>query len=119
MIATAGGDEVQRAMTEAYENGELRGGRLRVVQRLIASRFAEHRQKNEEALNLSREELARTYQQHTARQRDLIRRAELVEERLAILTTAMKRLLADAAFVDLLQKEGLESMPEPLASRLR
>jgi ParB family chromosome partitioning protein len=117
-IATAGGDEVQRAMTEAYEKGELRGGKLRVVQRLIASRFAEHRAQNEEALDVSRQELARTYEQHTARQRDLIRRAETVEERLAILTAALKQLCADAAFVRLLRREGLDSMPEALAARL-
>jgi ParB family chromosome partitioning protein len=118
-IATAGGDEVQRAMSEAYENGELRGAKLRVVQRLIASRFAEHRNQNEEALNVSREELARTYEQHTARQRDLVRRAHFVEERLAILTAAMKQLLSDTAFVRLLHREGLDSIPEPLALRLR
>lgn len=119
MIVTAGGDQVQKAMTEAYENGELRGGRLRVVQRLIAARFAQHREKNEAALNLSREELARSYEQHTARQRDLIRRAEGVEERLTLLTAAMKELLSDAAFVGLLSREGLDTMPEPLAARLR
>jgi ParB family transcriptional regulator, chromosome partitioning protein len=118
-IATAGGDEVQRAMSEAYENGELRGAKLRVVQRLIASRFAEHRKQNEEALNVSREELARTYEQHTARQRDLVKRAQCVEENLAILTAAMKQLLSDTAFVGLLNREGLDSVPEPLAVRLR
>jgi ParB family chromosome partitioning protein len=118
-IATAGGDEVQRAMSEAYEKGELRGAKLRVVQRLIASRFAEHRKQNEEALNVSREELARTYEQHTARQRDLVRRAQSVEERLAILTAAMKQLLSDTAFVRLLHRERLDSIPEPLALRLR
>lgn len=119
MIVRAGGDEAQRAMTEAYEKGELRGGKLRVVQRLVAARFAEHREQNEAALSLSREELARTYEQHTARQRDLVRRAQFVEERLAILTAAMKQLLGDAAFVGLLSREGLDSMPEPLAARLR
>jgi ParB family chromosome partitioning protein len=118
-IATAGGDEVQRAMSEAYDKGELRGSKLRVVQRLIATRFAEHRKPNEEALNVSREELARTYEQHTARQRDLIRRAHGVEEHLAILTAAMKQLLSDTAFVGLLNREGLDSIPEPLAVRLR
>lgn len=118
-IATAAGDTVQNALTEAYEKGELRGGKLRVVQRLIASRFAEHRPENEKALDLSRQELAQTYEQHTARQRDLIRKADSIEERLAILTAAMKQLFSDAAFVNLLRREGLDSMPEPLAARLR
>jgi ParB family transcriptional regulator, chromosome partitioning protein len=118
-IATAGGDAVQNAMMEAYEKGELRGGKLRVVQRLIASRFARQRPENEKALDLSRQELAQTYEQHTARQRDLIRKADSVEECLAILTAAMKQLFADAAFVNLLRREGLDTMPEPLATRIR
>ena len=93
-IATAGGDAVQSAMTEAYEKGELRGGKLRVVQRLIASRFARQRPENEKALDVSRQELAQTYERHTARQRDLVRKADSVDECLAILTAAMKQLFA-------------------------
>ena len=62
--------------------------------------------------------MVRQYEKHTQRQRALVRRAGIVAQRLALLSTAMKRLLKDDHFVTLLRAESLDRLPEPLARRL-
>ncbi len=120
-IATAGSDEVQRALSEAYDKGDLRGAKLRAVQYLIAQRSAKKRTSpNAAAPNrkTSTGDLAKEYELHTQRQRALVKRAAVVHERLALISAALKRLLADERFVALLRAEALDTMPAPLASRL-
>jgi ParB family chromosome partitioning protein len=117
-IATTGSNEVQRALTTAYNNGEVRGAKLRSVQRLIVRRAAARKTGNTHAPHLTGREWIQEYELQTVKQRELLKRACLVHERLAILTSAMKRLLADGRFVELLRGEGLDSMPEQLGTWL-
>lgn len=119
-IATSRSDEVQRALSDAYDKGELRGAKLRVVQRIITQRTAKTRAitRPESQPSTSTKDLVREYERHTLRQRTLIRRASLVNERLTILCASLKRLLDDPQFVALLQATALNTMPEELASRL-
>lgn len=57
----------------------------------------------------------RAYNQEADRQRLLIKRAEIAENRLLFIVTAMRSLLADAHFATLLRAEKLETLPRPLA----
>jgi ParB family chromosome partitioning protein len=119
-IATADDAEIQRALGDAYDKGELRGAKLYAVQRLVAQRSA--RQRGDPATaepKVSTKDLVKEYERHTHRQRELVARAVVVRERLALLTAALRQLLADKNFVQLLATEGLETMPEQLAVRLR
>ena len=118
-IATAGCKEVQRAMNEAYQSGDLRGAKLRAVERLVATRSRKNGQTDEAKTKLSRGDLLQEYEAFTEHQRALVKRASIVHERLAILTASMRTLLADSQFVRLLLNEGLDTMPEQLASRAR
>jgi len=118
-IATTGTSEVQQALTAAYDNGEIRGAKLRGVQRLIVRRAAAQKTGNTHAPDLTGKEWIEEYERQTVKQRELLKRASLIHERLAILTSTMKRLLADGYFVELLRGEGLDSMPEQLGVRLR
>lgn len=117
-IASASNAKVQKALQEAYESGELRGGKFRVVQALIARRFAKKRGAPDQGRNLSTKDIVREYERHTQRHRTLVRRAGTVAQRLALLSAAMKRLLSDDHFVTLLRAESLDHLPEPLAKRL-
>jgi len=117
-VATAGSQEVQRAMSEAYEKGELRGAKLVTVQRLIARRSIRHRQSGP-AERTSTKDLAREYEQHTLKQRAMVHRAAIVRERLALLRAVLKRLLADQEFVRLLRSEGLDTIPEQVTSHIQ
>lgn len=53
------------------------------------------------------------------RQRMLVRKASQCEANLLIISSALQRLLADQAFVDLLQSEALATMPKFLADDIR
>jgi ParB family chromosome partitioning protein len=117
-IATAKTEAIQNALSEAYDKGELRGAKLRAVHRLIANRSLQLNGSTDTA-KLSREELVKEYEVQTARHRALIKRAAVVRECLAILSSAMTRLLSDSQLVQLLQAEGLDTMPQQLAERLR
>jgi ParB family chromosome partitioning protein len=67
---------------------------------------------------VSTEALVRAYQQDADRKRILIRRAQAARNRLIFIAEAMRRLLADKEFRDLLSKEGLTTLPKNLAQRL-
>lgn len=115
-IATAGGKEIQRALNEAYNKGDLRGAKLRVVERLIASRSGHRSTKNN--ATLSGPDLLKEYEAFTDKQRALVKRAAVVRERLVILTTSLKLLFGDQEFVQLMLAQGFDTMPEHLMSRM-
>jgi ParB family transcriptional regulator, chromosome partitioning protein len=116
-IAGASSKAVQKALNDAYESGDLRGGKFRAVQKLIARRFAKTRSDPAKAKAVSSKDIVREYQKQTQRQVALVRRAAIVAQRLALLRSAMKRLLSDDHFVTLLRAESLDRLPEALAKR--
>ena len=118
-IATATSKQVQRALNTAYRRGDLRGAKLRAVERLIAARASRGDANSQPPSKLSGPELLKEYEVSTGKQRALIKRAAIVHERLAILTTSVRQLMNDTQFVTLLVKEGLETMPEPLMLRVK
>jgi ParB family chromosome partitioning protein len=115
-IATGTDAEVQRALSDAYENGTLRGAKLRTVQQLITKRKSAKSSRVGKG-PLTSADLVRTYEEYTHQQRALVRRSAVITQRLAVLTSSLRRLLADDHFVTLLRAEGLRTMPEYLASR--
>ena len=118
-IATASNQEVQQALSEAYDKGDLRGAKLRAVQRLITQRFAkDHPAGSKSERKVTGKDLVREYERHVQRQKTLVRRASVISQRLALLTSTLKRLRSDEHFVTLLRAESLEKLPEPLAKRL-
>lgn len=117
-IASASSKEVQKALSEAYESGSLRGGKFRAVQSIVARRFAKAQAGTEKAKKLSGADIVREYERQTVLHRNMLRRAALVAQRLALITSAMKRLLKDEHFVTLLRAESLHHMPELLAKRV-
>ena len=115
-IATASDTEVQRALSEAYERGELRGAKLFAVQKIIAARAKQQNVAVPAAL--SRKDFANTYDRETKRHRELTARAAVVRERLALLTAALQRLFSDEAFLQVLASENLAEIPAQLAVRI-
>lgn len=119
-IAEADEDGVQEALAQAYQEGLLRGKKL-----LTAKRLVEQRQRRGKSIRqvsperghtrISSEALVRAYQREADRQRLMIKRAEITENRLLFIVEAMRTLLADENFVTLLRAEGLSTMPRTLA----
>jgi hypothetical protein len=49
----------------------------------------------------------------------MVHRAAIARERLALLRVVLKRLFADQGFVRLLRSEGLDTIPEQVASHIQ
>lgn len=120
-IASGNDHEVQQALAEAYEKGELRGDRLKTAKRLISQRITKLRKAGKVAhtrRKLTGEALVREYKDRMREQRQLVKKANLTKERLLLLISAIRRLLQDEHFATLLRAENLVDMPEQLAVRL-
>jgi ParB family chromosome partitioning protein len=116
-IAIGNDADIQRALSEAYDEGTLRGSKLRAVQQLIKQRKI-GKVPGDPKRKLSGQDLLRAYEHHTQQQRALVRRSATITQRLAVLTSSLRRLLADDHLVTLLRAEGLRTIPEHLAARV-
>lgn len=120
-IASGKDAEISKALSDAYDAGELRGTKLAAARRLIAKRI-EKRQKagKEEGIRrkVTGNMLVQVYKQRVQEQKNLIAKAEQTKERILLLTSAMRQLLQDENFVTLLRAEGITDMPKQLRERL-
>ncbi len=121
-IAVADDHDIQRALTEAYESNDLRGKKLLAARRLI-----EKRQTDGKSLRgapkrtnsaVSGKKLLQAYQAESHKQRLVVQKSKLCETRLLFVVSAIRQLIEDKRFLDLLRSEGLDTMPAYLASEL-
>jgi ParB family chromosome partitioning protein len=125
-IAGAGNDDkaIQTALQEAYESGKLRGGHLIQARRVIERRRTRGRgmggkiasRKQNEDLTTS--SLVRIYKREVERQKQLVRKAETAQRSLLFIVGALRQLLVDENFGNLLRAEGLDTLPQYLADRV-
>lgn len=121
-IATGNDHEVQHALAEAYEKGDLRGWKLTAAKRIISRRIAKLKNAGKIAntrRRLTGEALVREYKDRVREQRQLVKKANFTKERLLLLISAIRRILLDEHFVTLLRAENLVDMPEQVAFRIR
>ncbi|MEC3910053.1 plasmid partitioning protein RepB C-terminal domain-containing protein [Sphingobium sp. CR2-8] len=121
-IANAKEHEVQRALQEAYETGQLKGKRLLAAKRIVETRRRYGREVVKQASphgeRMSSAALMRAYEDDVTRKKDMIRRANATRSRLMIIVEAVRQLKNDTSFTALLEREGMSSMPERLAQRV-
>ena len=123
-IAGAGSadKDVQIALQEAYESGMLRGNHLLNARKVIEKRRTLGRSiargAPRKVAEVTSSSLIRTYQNEVGRQKIMVKKAEFVQQRLLFVVEAMRQLLADENFTNLLRAEGLESLPKYLADRI-
>jgi ParB family chromosome partitioning protein len=95
---------------------------------IAAKRLIEQRRRRGKRLkiNINRREktlsstaLLRVYREDVDRKRLLIQKANATRNRLIFLTEAIRKLTADENFVTMLRAEGLDTLPQNLADRLR
>lgn len=114
--------DVQVAMMQAYESGLLRGEQFMKVRQLIdRRRFSGKgygRWKDKIDKKMTPRRLLQTYQTEVRRQQVLVKKAEINDQRLLFMVTALRKLLADEHFRTLLRAEGVADMPKALADRL-
>ncbi len=123
-IVGAGDDDkaIQSALQEAYETGKLRGKQLMDVRRLIERRQALGRSITKgtprKPGETSSSSLVRTYQREVERQKLMVKKAEFAQQRLLFVVGALRQLLADENYVNLMRAEGLDTLPKYLADRV-
>ncbi len=123
-IAGAGDDDkdIQAALQDAYESGKLRGKQLIQARRVIESRqnlgrsVARGTPRNRPDVTTS--SLVRVYQKEVDRQKLMVKKAEIAQQRLLFVVGALRELFADEHFATLLRAEGLDSLPKYLADRV-
>jgi ParB family transcriptional regulator, chromosome partitioning protein len=121
-ICGSSDQDVQRAMTEAYERGELRGKALLRAKRLIDQRRTRGKGRRgpaNKSEGVTVTTLVKAYKKETARQQMALGRARLCETRLRFVVSAVKKMLADESLVNLLRAEGLATLPQPLAEQIQ
>lgn len=120
--AGSGDKDVQAALQEAYESGHLRGSQLLQARKVIERRRTLGRTiartPPRKLFDVTSASLVRTYQQEVERQKLLVRKAELAQQRLLFVTGALRQLLTDENFTNLLRAEGLDTLPKYLADRI-
>ena len=125
IVKTDGDDAEMRAvLQEAYENGGLRGKKVMTARRLIEQRrnlgtSYDRRVSGPAGYKLSSAAMVRAYNQEVERQRLIIRKADLVQQRLTFMSAAMARMLTDENFINLLRAEGLPTLPRQFDERIR
>lgn len=123
-IVGAGDDDkaMQAALQEAYECGKLRGRQLMEVRRIIERRQtlgrSVARATSRKVADVSTSSLVRTYQREVERQKMTIKKAELTQQRLLFVVSALRQFFADENFINLLRAEGLDTLPEYLGDRV-
>ncbi|WP_245427066.1 hypothetical protein [Mesorhizobium sp. YM1C-6-2] len=63
-------------------------------------------------------DLMQVYQREAEKQRLLVKKSDFTQTRLLFIVEALKDLLGDEGFLNLLRAEGLATMPRALAMRI-
>lgn len=123
-IAGAGSQDkdVQAALQEAYESGQLRGNHLIQARKVIEKRRTlgrgVARSASRKVVDVTSSSLIRTYQHEVERQKLMVKKAEFTHQRLLFMAQAMRQLMADENFTNLLRAEGLDTLPKYIAERV-
>lgn len=123
-IAGAGNSDkdVQVALQDAYESGQLRGNHLIQARKVIEKRRSLGRSiargAPRKVADVTSSSLIRSYQTEVERQKLMVKKAEFAQQRLLFVVEALRQLLSDDNFSNLLRAEGLETLPKYIAERV-
>src|SRR6202048_413494 len=124
-IAKSSDEDVQQALTKAYTEKKLRGKKLVAVRRIIEQRRRRGKQMHDSQFGrrdgskrpLTGESIIRVYREEGAKQKLLVKKAEVTQSRLLFIVEAIRELRDDENFANLLRAESLDSMPAFLGDR--
>ena len=126
-ISKAETEEAQNLLLDAYETGKLRGKKLAAVRRLLEMRLQSQRRgalpsgrlgRKASSRRMTAADLMQVYQREAEKQRLLVKKSDFTQTRLLFVVEALKDLLSDDGFVNLLRAEGLATMPRALKMRV-
>jgi ParB family chromosome partitioning protein len=120
-VARAPTEEVQAAMVAAYESKTLTGEQLLRVRKILSKREVSGIKmcgRPAPRESPTPQKLLRTYKNEVRRQQIVVQNATLQGQRLLIIISALKHILADENLRTLLRAEGVKDIPEAVASRI-
>lgn len=126
-ISRAETEEAQNLLLDAYETGKLRGRKLASMRRLLEMRLQSQRKgglpegrlgRKGNSKRMTAADLMQVYQREAEKQRLLVKKSDFTQTRLLFVVEALKGLLADDSFINLLRAEGLATMPRALQARI-
>lgn len=125
-ISKAESEEAQTLLLDAYETGKLRGKKLAAARRILDMRLRAQRKglpsgrlgRKGSGRRMTANDLMQVYQREAEKQRLLVKKSDFTQTRLLFIVEALKDLLTDESFLNLLRAEGLATMPRALAMRI-
>lgn len=122
-IAGSSDEHSQKLLMEAYEKKEMNQKTLYIFKRIVDLRRVVGKgyggRKSGGSIRPSTESMVRAYRLETQRQKIMVRKAKLCEARLLSVSAAMRVLVADEDYINLLRAEELQTMPKFLAERAK
>jgi ParB family chromosome partitioning protein len=125
-ISKAESEGAQTLLLDAYETGKLRGKRLASARRILDMRLRAQSKglpsgrlgRKGSGRRMTANDLMQVYQREAEKQRLLVKKSDFTQTRLLFIVEALKDLLTDEGFLNLLRAEGLATMPRALAMRI-
>jgi len=115
IIADSCDEELQTALSEAYEKNLLNGKDLNYVRNFIVQRkmYGKHlKNVTERGIRLRGKDVAKVYEDECARLKYQLQRADLTEYRLGYASNTLKLLLKDENLVNLMRAENIDTLPK-------
>jgi ParB family chromosome partitioning protein len=118
-IARTEGIEMQRELLKACESRQLTKAALRTIRRVMDRRRLVGKQRgngprNPKTIRTSAESLVNVFRRESQKQRLMVKKARVCEEKLLFVVTALRRLIKDEHFMTLLRAEQLATMPKDI-----
>lgn len=124
-IARSETAEVQNMLMDAYQGGKIKGKKLAAIRRLLDQRERRRRKLPDSGFGSVRGsrritpvDLMKVYQREAEKQRILVKKSDFTQRKLLFIVEALKDLLSEETFIEVLQTEQLEAMPRALAARI-
>jgi ParB family chromosome partitioning protein len=122
-ISSVSDKDVQSALQDAYESGELRGKSLLKARRLVDLRRVSGKDLRARAVksgaSTTPKDLIRALRKETQKQDLLVRKARVCEQQLRFVVSALKQLTKDEGFVSLLRQQKLDVIPKHLSEMIQ
>jgi len=124
-IARSDSTSIQNLLMDAYQEGKIKGRKLAAIRRMLEQREKRNRRVRDSGFgrrgqrrSTTPAELMRVYQREAEKQRILVKKSDFTQTKLLFIVEALKELLDDTTFVDLLSEERLGTLPRAIASRI-
>jgi ParB family chromosome partitioning protein len=124
-IARSETSDVQNLLLDAYQGGKIKGKKLTAIRRVLDQRERRNRRVPDSGFGTLRSsrkitpvDLMKVYQREAEKQRILVKKSDFAQRKLLFIVEALKDLLDDNAFTEMLQEEKLDKMPRALAMRI-